>query len=1043
MSSIGEFVRKHLDLLDVERQAEIEQTSDLLGKLSVRELERRGVCLLKLRCASQATGLYGRTVLTFEPLRSQGQEGKLPAHNFGPGDIAGVSHSNSDTTSSSLLASGIVSKVTGSSIAVAFEENVEGIARGHDDTYKLTKLANDVTYKRLKKALHELEEYRTGPAVRLIEVLFGESDLGSPVSLPANKNPGSESVEFFNANLNESQRDAVTFALCQREVAVIHGPPGTGKTTTVVEVIQQAVKQNMKILACAASNVAVDNLLERLSANASCSMVRLGHPARLLPSIQRFALDAILASSDGASIVRDIRRDLDTTLSQIRKTKDKDEKHRLKDEMKYLRKDLKSREQKAIQDILMAADVVLATNTSASTNGPLRALQQGHFDLVVIDECAQSLEAACWIPLLNARKCLLAGDHHQLPATIMSKQAAKEGLATSMMERIIDLYGNRVVQMLTTQYRMNDEIMRWSSDQLYDGKLQSHQSVATHLLKDMPCIMENENTTLPLLLIDTAGCDVLELELEDEVSKGNEGEADIVSHHVSNLISSGLSPAKIAVIAPYNLQVDLLRLRLSSKYPGLEIKSVDGFQGREKEAVVISLVRSNDRGEVGFLKEDRRINVAITRARRHLAVVCDSQTVGKHPFLKSLVDYFNDHGEVRTAFEYNEVLTSSLGAPRPDHLVFKSKTSSSHKGTKATGAVPKGQRKGQTKKPEVTGHGSTIDTVQRSKENATFLNETTRRLLEFKKEPEERKVVFPSLLNSHQRYIVHELAESFGLNHLSVGEGKERHIVVRKQKERTNPPPVERKSEERNTPVTGKEDSNLTVDDLVEDFETENKMELLYEEEREESTEESNAGACNVEKSEVEQTKEKEKEVKSRDSETDAMNLWKCKFCGKRLPPGNHLLHEIHCEKTQVEKKRQSSAGVNKKNRNKAQKQKQKQNLEEAEEEDFDTLVAIAMKRDNECNFTRCKEKITITGLMCEFCMRRYCFKHHIPEIHGCEEMARHHVRHQMLKSKVVTNGSGVREKKVDPAHKANLQRKLGSKLCQLGEQRQRKQKPK
>eukprot|EP00057_Strongylocentrotus_purpuratus_P007916 XP_011662390.1 PREDICTED: DNA-binding protein SMUBP-2-like [Strongylocentrotus purpuratus] len=216
-----------------------------------------------------------------------------------------------------------------------------------------------------------------------------------------------------------------------------------------------------------------------------------------------------------------------------------------------------------------------------------------------------------------------------------------------------------------------------------------------------------------------------------------------------------------------------------------------------------------------------------------------------------------------------------------------------------------------------------VFTDSRSKENATFLNETTRRLLEFKKEPEERKVVFPSLLNSHQRYIVHELAESFGLNHLSVGEGKERHIVVRKPKERTEPPPVERKSEERNTPVTGKEDSNLTVEDLVEDFETENKMELLYEEEeREESTEESNAGACNVEKSEVEQTKEKEKEVKSRDSETDEMNLWKCKFCGKRLPPGNHLLHEIHCEKTQAEKKRQSSAGVNKKNRNKAQKQK-------------------------------------------------------------------------------------------------------------------------
>ncbi|XP_063968826.1 DNA-binding protein SMUBP-2-like [Lytechinus pictus] len=1045
MSLIGKFVRKHLDLLDIERQAEIEQTSDLLGKLSVRELERRGVCLLKLRCASQATGLYGRTVLTFEPLRSQGQDGKLPAHNFGPGDIAGVSFSNSDTTSASLLASGIVSKVTGSSVAVAFEENVEGISRGHDDTFKLTKLANDITYRRLKKALHELEEYRTGPAVRLIEVLFGESDLGSPIRLPAINDHESGSVEFFNGNLNDSQRDAVTFALCQREVAVIHGPPGTGKTTTVVEVIQQAVKQNMKILACAPSNVAADNLLERLSSNPSCSMVRLGHPARLLPSIQRFSLDAILASSDGAAIVRDIRKELDTTLSQIRKTKDKDEKHRLKDEMKYLRQDLKSREQKAIQDILMAADIVLATNTSASTKGPLRALQQGHFDLVVIDECAQSLEAACWIPLLNAPKCLLAGDHLQLPATIMSKQAAEDGLATSLMERIISLHGNRVVRMLTTQYRMNDDIMKWSSDQLYDGKLESHQSVAYHLLKDMPSIVENENTCIPLLLIDTAGCDVLELELEDEVSKGNEGEADIVSHHVSNLITSGLSPSQIAVIAPYNLQVDLLRLRLSSKYPTLEIKSVDGFQGREKEAVIISMVRSNDRGEVGFLTEDRRINVAITRARRHLAVVCDSQTVGKHPFLKSLIDYFNDHGEVRTAFEYDEVLASSSDVPRPDHLVFKSKTTSStHKSTKASGTVPKGQRKGQLKKPEVKGHSSPTDPVQRSKEDATFLNETKRRLLEFKKEPEERLLEFPPSLNSHQRYLVHELAEGYGLYHLSTGEGKERRIVVRKERNET--PQVERTLEERNALVTRNDDSNLSVEELVEDFETENKMELLSdgeEEAEEEATEEDGAIAGNLEKSELEQTKEKEGEVKTRDAEPASVNLLKCKFCGKRLPPGNRLLHEIHCEKTQAEKKRQNSAGLNKKHRNKAQKQKQKQNLEDASAEDFDTLVAMAMKRDNECNYKRCREKITITGLMCEFCTRRYCFKHHIPEIHGCEEIARHHVRHQMLKAKVVTNGSGVKEKKVDPAHRANLQKKLGTKLGQLGEQRQRKQKPK
>ncbi|XP_071481045.1 DNA-binding protein SMUBP-2-like [Diadema antillarum] len=1061
--AVREFVAKHLELLNLERQAEVEQTSELLGKLSTRELERRGICLLKLHVASQATGLYGRAVLTFEPLRVQGQEGKLPAHNFGSGDIAGVSVSNSDTTSSSLLASGIVSKVTATSIAVAFEENVEGLSRGHDVTYKLTKLANDVTYRRLKRALHELDEYRAGPAVRLIEVLYGEGEIGSPMRLPAPDGNSSEGLKYFNQKLNESQREAVTFALGQREVAVIHGPPGTGKTTTVVEVILQAVQQGMKVLACAPSNVAVDNLVERLAAVPSCRPVRLGHPARLLPTIQRFALDAVLATSDGAAIVRDIRRDIDGALSQMRKTKDKDERYRLRDDVRFLRKDLKSREQRAIRDILTAADVVLATNTSASASGPLGVLDQGHFDLVVIDECAQSLEAACWIPLLSAPRCLLAGDHRQLPATIMSQKAAEEGLATSLMERIIDLHGNRVVRMLTMQYRMNDSIMQWSSDQLYDGKLESHETVAGHLLKDLPGVEENENTNLALLLIDTAGCDITELELEEEVSKGNEGEADLVAHHVDNLITSGLTPAQVCVIAPYNLQVDLLRLRLSGKYPGLEIKSVDGFQGREKEAVVISLVRSNDRGEVGFLTEDRRINVAITRARRHLAVICDSETVGKHAFLRSLLDYMTEHGEVRTAFEYEEVLESGSSAPRPDHLVFKSKRpASSPSSSKSAGARPKDYRGGQQRQRHEKGKGqSSVDPAQRSKEDATFRNEVKRRLAEFRKETAERIVSFPTSLNSHQRFVVHEIAEGLGLFHVSTGVAADRHIVVTKEKGELPAQPERVPSQAGDVPPpssNGCADTNLTVDldvdveEFVTEVRTENVMENLSDEDKEneecvEAEAEERLKEASVEKAEMEGTKENVREGAKEESDKPNSDLRKCQYCPKKLPPGNLLLHEIRCEKIREEKERQNSATAGgRRRRNRAEtKAKQKHSLEDAkEEEDFDALVALAVERDNRCNFVRCREKIALTGQGCPHCAKRYCFRHHVPEVHGCEEAARAHVRHQTLKAGVVTNGSGgPREKRVDPAHRANLQKKMERRLGQLGEQRQRKQKKK
>lgn len=334
----------------------------------------------------------------------------------------------------------------------------------------------------------------------------------------------------------------------------------------------------------------------------------------------------------------------------------------------------------------------MATNTGASDDGPLKLLPNDYFDLVVIDECAQALEASCWIPLMKAPKCILAGDHKQLPPTIISHKAAANGLSLSLMERLIQKYGEQVVRMLTVQYRMHNAIMQWASKQMYGGRLVAHKMVATHLLMDLPGVDSTEETTIPLLLIDTSGCGLLEIDEEDEQSKGNKGEVEIVTKHLQALIEAGVHPKDVAVIAPYNLQVQLLRKELSNKYPELEIKSVDGFQGREKEAVVLSLVRSNRRGEVGFLAEDRRINVAVTRARRHLVVVCDARTVSTHPFLKSLVDYMTEHGEVRTAFEYcDDVVSENYVRPvlpaeqrrAKDSLVQKKKMTRAQIVTKA------------------------------------------------------------------------------------------------------------------------------------------------------------------------------------------------------------------------------------------------------------------------------------------------------------------------------------------------------------------------
>ncbi|KAG8564390.1 hypothetical protein GDO81_016441 [Engystomops pustulosus] len=579
-----EFVKTQLELLQEEREAEIEETRAWQESVSLKELQRRGVCLLKLQVANQRTGLYGRLLVTFTP-RKYDAEAVLPTNSFSSGDIVGLYDSSSPKEA---IATGIVSGITQKIINVAFDEaHSDALNLGSEATYRLLKLANDVTYKRIKKALITLSQYRGGPASDLIDVLFCVSQ---PCSIRT-----SRPLEFFNPSLDESQKEAVVFALSQREIAIIHGPPGTGKTTTVVEIILQAVRQGLKVLCCAPSNVAVDNLVERLAAYKE-KILRLGHPARLLESLQHHSLDAVLARSDNAQLVADIRKDIDLTFAKMRKVNNRDERSGFKTEIRALRKELKEREETAMIQTLKNANVILATKTGASPDGPLKLLPENYFDLVVIDECAQALEASCWIALLQAKKCILAGDHKQLPPTIISHKAAAKGLSRSLMERVIEKYGDTVVKMLTVQYRMHDCIMQWASHALYGGKLESHPSVAQHLLKDLPGVTVTDETTIPLLLIDTAHCGLFEIDIEDEQSKGNPGEVRLVELHVQALTGAGLKARDIAVIAPYNLQVDLLRQSLRHRYPDLEIKSVDGFQGREKEAVILSFVRSNSKG---------------------------------------------------------------------------------------------------------------------------------------------------------------------------------------------------------------------------------------------------------------------------------------------------------------------------------------------------------------------------------------------------------------------------------------------------------------
>jgi len=649
---VDKFCENQLALVDVEREAEEGNTAEEMQSLSLKQLEEKGVALSSLTVTEKKEGLGGRTLLTLTREKwlggekGKGDEPLLPAHKFSSGDIvcmrSSAASANNPTQMTADDHRGLIYRVTDTRVVVAVEseasEELEGKVR-------LFKLANDVTYKRYRKAMYSLREYVSGPCAHLKDVLFGAAE---PHFRPI---PPPEERKWYpvNTDLNEPQLAAIDFAMAASDLALIHGPPGTGKTTTVVEFIVQAVKMKQKVLAAAPSNIAVDNLAERLAA-LKVKIVRLGHPARVLDSVVASTLDVQVQMSDGKALAQDARQDIEKLLAKIGKERNKGEKTRIRGELSALRKEVRRREDAAVKEVIAHADVVLCTNSGAAD----RNLDQieGVFDCVVIDEAAMALEVSCWIPILRGKKLILAGDHCQLAPTIMSKEAEKSGLGKTLFDRCIEMYGEKCLRMLSIQYRMHQDISDWCSGAMYGGKLAAGESVRARKLHDLPHVQETDETEAAMVVIDTTGCDMGE-EKDEAGSTKNEGEAMVVKCHLESLFAAGLKQEDIGVLTPYNAQASVLRGLLKTTYPQLEIGSVDGFQGREKEVIVLSLVRSNPRREVGFLADDRRLNVAITRAKRQVVVVCNAETVSSHRFIQGLIAFAESHqADWRSAQEY-------------------------------------------------------------------------------------------------------------------------------------------------------------------------------------------------------------------------------------------------------------------------------------------------------------------------------------------------------------------------------------------------------
>jgi len=607
--------------LDLESAAEAQDLAERRQMRTRKTAEQGGETILDLAIEDHQTGLGGRHLLTFV---KRNRTLNLPWNRLRVGSPV-VLTSLEDTDESPH--SGVISARNANSIQVAVDHWISG------KNFDLDLASDEVSRNRERAALQTIASAR-GRLGELRQVILGDLD---PV-YGKRRQPrfGDVSALPIADGLNPSQRAAIEFALSAEDIAIIHGPPGTGKTTSVAAFIRQAVRRGEKVLACAPSNTAVDNLLERL-VDCGQRVVRIGHPARVKDELRSHTLDALVESHDSMRLAKDLSREAEELYRQAdRYTRAKPArgaKQDLRREARQIKADSRQLERQAIDHVLDGADVICATTSIDNV-----VLGDRSFDWVVIDEACQCTESACWVPLQRGRRILLAGDHCQLPPTVISTVAAREGYSRSMLERLVETHGAAITRQLDVQYRMHEAIMRFSSAQFYQDTLQADTTVQCHLLSDLPDVTSTPLTDEPLTYIDTAGADYDEEQELDGASRRNPAEGHLVLEKVRQLLEAGLPAADIAVIAPYAAQVRWLREHAPDRE--LEIDTVDGFQGREKEAVVVSLVRSNPKGEIGFLADIRRMNVALTRARRKLIVVGDSATLGGHPFYAALLEYF-------------------------------------------------------------------------------------------------------------------------------------------------------------------------------------------------------------------------------------------------------------------------------------------------------------------------------------------------------------------------------------------------------------------
>ena len=521
---------------------------------------------------------------------------------------------------------------------------------GRDGKLGIDLLFDDNTYSEMFGALRQAAALAARREEgRLVRILTGEGSPAFQATPPATQVVDPE-------RLNSSQRSAVERILAAEDLAIVHGPPGTGKTTTLVAAIRSLLRRDEgQVLVVAPSNTAVDLLSEKL-ADAGVNVLRIGNPAKVSEKLFSLTIDSKMAEHGAMKEIKRLKKKAGEFKDMAHKYKrnfgqaEREQRKALFDEARNILKEVERTEQFILDDVIGKARVITATLVGAN-HYTVRNLR---YATVLIDEAGQALEPACWIPILKAPRLVLAGDHCQLPPTIKSEEAARKGLSITLLEKCVTLHPEAVT-LLEEQYRMHERIMGYASEVFYDRRLRAHPAVAQHVL------FAGE---APLAFVDTAGCGF------DERQEGtgltNPEEAAFLIRHATKLVAEletrypGDDFPTIAIISPYRNQVHLLQ-ELVRAAPGLRehadkitVNTIDSFQGQERDIVYIGMTRSNADNRIGFLSDTRRMNVAMTRARKKLVVIGDSATLSRVPFYAGFIAYAQQREAYQSAWEFAE-----------------------------------------------------------------------------------------------------------------------------------------------------------------------------------------------------------------------------------------------------------------------------------------------------------------------------------------------------------------------------------------------------